>query len=125
MLALADAFPHIAQSRQETPRDHFIQSTAFEWQIRRLITLFAVDEAVSERAMSGIEAGEWIVPTNVSDDVNDIVSGMKSWVDFEVYNSEVNTLACQATLLALADSDAVPDPANEAGFKHNRVSQEL
>ena len=53
--------------------------------------------------MLDIEAGEWIVSTNVSDDANDNVNGKGGIVDCEVYDSEDNAFARQAALLALAD----------------------
>ena len=73
--------------------------------------------------MFDIEAGDWIVSTNVSDDANDNVERQGGLVDCEVYNSEANALARQALLLALADSDAVPDPTSATGFKHNKVKK--
>ena len=44
-------------------------------------------------------------------------------MDCEVYDSEDNAFARQATLLALADSDPVPDPTNATGFKHNKMKK--
>jgi hypothetical protein len=68
--------------------------------------------------MFDIEAGDWILSTNVSVDANDNVNGKGGLVDCEVYNDEASALARQVVLLALADSNAVPDPADATGFKH-------
>ena len=85
------------------------------------ITLYAIAEAVSRRVMFDIHAGDWIVSINVSDDANDNENSKGGLVDCEVYDCEANALARQATLLALADSDAVPEPTSATGFKHNKI----
>jgi hypothetical protein len=119
VLDIAEAFRANARARIAGHPNHLhTLNTLRKADSRAPITLFAVAEAVTERVMFDIEAGDWILSTNVSVDANDNVNGKGGLVDCEVYNDEASALARQVVLLALADSNAVPDPADATGFKH-------
>ena len=117
-------FPHIARiSARVTRNTQPLQSHTYSFRKMSTdpITLYAIGEAVAKRVMFDIESGEWVVAINVNDDENDNENGKGGLVDCEVYFTEESALARQATLLGLADTDAIPDPVNVQGFKHNKV----
>jgi hypothetical protein len=83
------------------------------------ILIHSVGRSVVNRVGLGVEVGDFIVSTKVSNDESDNENGKDGVVCCEVYLNETAALARQTTLRALGPAEEVPDPSGLPGFKHD------